>query len=70
MTALRTINKQLEIKSDDIKQKCKELSYLQDYCTELESKCKIQAKQLQSDNIEKIQIECPKNPKEELVMKY
>ena len=47
MNALRNINKQLEVKSEDIKQKCSELTCLKDYCLELETKYKNQAKRIE-----------------------
>jgi len=68
MNALRGINKQLEQRSEDIKQKCSELSYLKRYCAELETKCKQQEKLLQLAQI--TQTNAPNNKDEELIQKY
>lgn len=66
MNALRGINKQLEQRSEDIKQKCSELNYLQGYCAELETKCKQQEKLIQLAQLSQSNV-----PKEEiLIEKY
>jgi hypothetical protein len=70
MNALRNINKQLEAKSDDIKQKVEQLSFLQEKCTELETKCEEQSKQLQMAELERVQSNNPEAITEELTKKY
>jgi len=54
MNALRNVNRQLELKTEGIKQKCTELASLQDYYIELESKCKEQSKRIQHLEIEQL----------------
>eukprot|EP01022_Parablepharisma_sp_SALTPOND_P018367 TRINITY_DN2996_c0_g1_i1.p3 TRINITY_DN2996_c0_g1~~TRINITY_DN2996_c0_g1_i1.p3 ORF type:complete len:460 (+),score=95.96 TRINITY_DN2996_c0_g1_i1:1555-2934(+) len=70
MNALRTVNKQLEAKSEDIKQKCTELAYLQEHCAELETKCQEQAKLIQLSEIERIKITSSQGFEQELSKKY
>jgi len=70
MAALRNVNKQLENKSEDIRQKVEELAFLQDKCTQLESKCQEQAKLLQLSEIERIKIASPEGYEQEITKKY
>ena len=69
MNALRNVNKQMETKSDDIKQKCEELAYLQEHCMELEAKCQEQAKLIQLSEIERLKIASPQGFEQELTKK-
>ena len=70
MNALRTVNKQLETKSDDIKQKCEELLFLQEKCAQLERKCEEQTKLLQLTEIERMKNSYPEGYEQELAKKY
>ncbi len=70
MNALRNINKQLETKSDDIKQKCEDLLFLQDKCAQLETKCDEQAKMLQMAEIERMKASYPEGYEQEIAKKY